>query len=62
MSKKINSSRRKFLAGSATVAGLAAATSVVPLSVANANHLEAGSKGLPDFIKWKKRSALIITR
>ena len=60
MSKKINSSRRKFLAGSATVAGLAAATSVVPISVVNANHLEPGSKGLPDFIKWKKRSALII--
>jgi len=60
MSKKINTSRRNFLAGSATVAGVAAAASVVPLSIANANHTDKGAKGLPDFIKWKKRSALII--
>ncbi|MEK9894434.1 MAG: twin-arginine translocation signal domain-containing protein, partial [Pelagibacteraceae bacterium] len=55
---KINSSRRNFLAGSATVAGAAAAASVMPISIANANHTDAGAKGLPSWTNWKKRSAL----
>ena len=58
--KKINSSRRNFLAGSATVAGAAAAASVMPISIANANHVEKGARGLPSWTGWKKRSALII--
>ena len=37
---KINSSRRNFLAGSATVAGAAAAASVMPISIASANHID----------------------
>ena len=52
-------SRRNFLTGTATIAGLAAASSALPISVANANHTETTDK-LPDFIKWKKRSALIV--
>jgi DMSO/TMAO reductase YedYZ molybdopterin-dependent catalytic subunit len=54
-----NLNRRNFLAGTASVAGLAATASVVPISFANANHTE-GSKGLPDFINWKNRDALIV--
>jgi len=46
---KVNSSRRNFLAGSATVAGAAAAASVMPISIANANHTDAGTKGLPSW-------------
>jgi sulfite oxidase len=57
---KINSSRRSFLAGSATVAGAAAAASVMPISIASANHTEKGARGLPSWTAWKKRSALII--
>ena len=51
---KINSSRRNFLAGSATVAGAAAAASVMPISIASANHIERGAKGLPSWTSWKK--------
>ena len=57
---KINSSRRSFLAGSATVAGAAAAASVMPISIASANHTDKGARGLPSWTAWKKRSALII--
>ena len=35
---KIDSSKRNFLTGSVTLAGVAAATSVLPISIANANH------------------------
>jgi phosphodiesterase/alkaline phosphatase D-like protein len=48
-----NLNRRNFLAGTASVAGLAATASVVPITFANANHTE-GSKGLPDFIRLEK--------
>jgi DMSO/TMAO reductase YedYZ molybdopterin-dependent catalytic subunit len=58
--KTINSSRRNFLAGSATVAGVAAAASVMPITIAQANHTDKGTKGLPKWVGWKKRSALII--
>ena len=44
--QNVNSSRRNFLAGSATVAGAAAAASVMPISIANANHTAADAKGL----------------
>ena len=54
-----NLNRRNFLAGTASVAGLAATASVVPITFANANHTD-GSKGLPDFINWKNRDALIV--
>ena len=36
--KKIDTSKRNFLTGSATLAGVAAATSVLPISIAKANH------------------------
>ena len=58
--KKIDTSKRNFLTGSVTLAGVAAATSVLPISIAKANHEDADSKGLPDFIKWKNRDALIV--
>ena len=58
--KKIDNSKRNFLTGSVTLAGVAAATSVLPISIAKANHEDADSKGLPDFIKWKNRDALIV--
>ncbi len=58
--KKINTSKRNFLTGSVTLAGVAAATSVLPISIAKANHEDADPKGLPDFIKWKNRDALIV--
>jgi sulfite dehydrogenase len=60
--KVSNYSRRNFLAGSATIAGLAAASAVLPASIAQANHTDpkAKAKGLPDFAKWKKRSAVIV--
>ena len=58
--KKINTSKRNFLTGSVALAGVAAATSVLPISIAKANHEDADSKGLPDFIKWKNRDALIV--
>ena len=51
---KLNLSRRNFLAGTATLAGIAATASVAPISIANANHSE-GKKGLPEFINWKDR-------
>ncbi len=57
--KKLNLSRRNFLTGTATLAGIAATASVVPITIANANHSE-GKKGLPDFISWKDRDALIV--
>ena len=62
MSKKkqiLNLNRRNFLTGTASVAGLAATASVIPISLVNANHTE-GTKGLPEFISWKDRDALII--
>ena len=58
--KKLDTSKRNFLTGSVTLAGVAAATSVLPISIAKANHEDADSKGLPDFIKWKNRDALIV--
>ena len=58
--KKIDTSKRNFLAGSVTLAGVAAATSVLPISIVNANHKDSSPKGLPDFIKWKNRDALIV--
>ena len=58
--KKIDTSKRNFLTGSVTLAGVAAATSVLPISIAKANHEDADPKGLPDFIKWKNRDALIV--
>ena len=57
--KKLNLSRRNFLTGTATLAGIAATASVVPITIANANHTK-GEKGLPDFISWKDRDALIV--
>ena len=51
--KRLNINRRNFLTGSVTLAGVAAATSVLPLSIAKANHEDSDPKGLPDFIKWK---------
>ena len=56
---KLNLNRRNFLTGTATLAGIAATASVVPITIANANHSE-GKKGLPDFISWKDRNALIV--
>ena len=57
--KKLNLSRRNFLTGTATLAGVAATASFVPITIAKANHSE-GKKGLPDFISWKDRDALIV--
>ena len=59
---KLNVNRRNFLTGTAALAGVAATASVVPISIANANHspLNENTKGLPDFISWKDRSALIV--
>ena len=57
--KYINIKRRNFLAGTASIAGLAATASVIPINIANSNHSE-GSKGLPEFISWKDRDALIV--
>ena len=57
--KKLNLKRRNFLASTASIAGLAATASVVPISISNANHTE-GKKGLPNFISWKDRDALIV--
>ena len=42
---KLNLNRRNFLTGTATLAGIAATASVVPITIANANHSE-GKKGL----------------
>ena len=56
---KLNLNRRNFLTGTAALAGMAATASVVPITIANANHTE-GKKGLPDFINWKNRDALIV--
>ena len=39
--------------------GIAATASVVPIAIVNANHTE-GKKGLPSFINWKNRDALIV--
>ena len=36
--KRIDNSKRDFLTGSVTLAGVAAAASVLPISIANANH------------------------
>ena len=57
--KKLNIKRRNFLTGTATLAGLAATASVVPINISNANHKD-GEKGLPEFINWKNRDALIV--
>ena len=59
---KLNLNRRNFLTGTAALASVAATASVVPISIANANHspLNENTKGLPDFINWKDRSALIV--
>jgi sulfite dehydrogenase len=59
---KLNLNRRNFLTGTAALAGAAATASFVPISIANANHspLNENTKGLPDFISWKDRSALIV--
>jgi len=59
---KLNLNRRNFLTGTAALAGVAATASVVPISIANANHspVNENTKGLPDFISWKDRSALIV--
>ena len=57
--KKLNLSRRNFLTGTATLAGIAATASVVTITIGNANHTK-GEKGLPDFISWKDRDALIV--
>ena len=57
--KKLNLNRRNFLASTASIAGLAATASVVPISISNANHKD-GEKGLPEFISWKDRDALIV--
>ena len=59
--KKIDTSKRNFLTGSVTLAGVAAATSVLPISIAKANHEDSSPKGLPDFIKWKNRDCLLYT-
>ena len=53
---KLNQNRRNFLTGTATLAGIAATASVVPITIANANHTD-GKKGLPGFISWKDRDA-----
>ena len=58
--KKVDTSKRNFLTGSVALAGVAAATSVLPISIAKANHEDSDPKGLPDFIKWKNRDALIV--
>ena len=58
--KKFDTSKRNFLTGSVTLAGVAAATSVLPISIAKANHEDSDPKGLPDFIKWKNRDAFIV--
>jgi len=58
--KKIDTSKRNFLTGSVTLAGVAAATSVLPISIAKANHEDSDPQGLPDFIKWKNRDALVV--
>ena len=57
--KNFNIKRRNFLTGSASIAGLAATASVIPINIVNANHSE-GTKGLPEFISWKDRDALIV--
>ena len=58
--RKIDTSKRNFLTSSVALAGVAAATSVLPISIAKANHEDSDPKGLPDFIKWKNRDALIV--
>ena len=58
--KKFDTSKRNFLTGSVALAGVAAATAVLPISIAKANHEDSDPKGLPDFIKWKNRDALIV--
>ena len=37
---KLNLNRRNFLTGTAALAGIAATASVVPITIANANHSE----------------------
>ena len=37
---KLNLNRRNFLTGTATLAGIAATASVVPITIAKANHTE----------------------
>ena len=58
--RQANISRRNFLAGSATVAGLAAAGSVLPtITAANAAAHEK-KNALPDFAAWKNEKAVIV--
>ena len=52
--KKLNLSRRNFLTGTATLAGIAATASVVPITIANANHSE-GKKRFTRFYKLEKQ-------
>ena len=59
LKQKLNVNRRNFLTGTATLAGVAATASVFPITISNANHIE-GEKGLPEFISWKNRDALIV--
>lgn len=58
--KQTNVTRRSFLAGSATVAGLAAASSVLPTITAANAAAEAKKNALPDFASWKNEEALIV--
>ena len=53
---KLNLNRRNFLTGTATLAGIAATASVVPITIANANHSE-GKKGLPRIAKLSFNNA-----
>ena len=46
--KKIDTSKRNFLTGSVTLAGVAAATSVLPITIANANQLRMGQSTTQD--------------
>ena len=57
--KRPNINRRNFLTTTASLAGVAATASVFPVTISNANHTE-GEKGLPEFISWKNREALIV--
>ena len=58
--RQANISRRNFLAGSATVAGLAAAGSVLPTITAANAAAHAKKNALPDFAAWKNEKAVIV--
>ena len=57
--QKLNLNSRNVLTGTESLAGIAATASVIPICIVNANHTE-GTKGLPEFISWKDRNALIV--